>query len=522
MFTGTLALLHRALRLDARLLRTHLFRVGFAGLVYASLIYAWGTSALLGAPGLKLFETMAYLNLVLISLAGISFFATAITEEKEEDTVGLLKLAGLNPLGILLGKSTSRLVGANLLLLVQFPFTLLAITLGGVTLLQVLAVYCSLAAYMVLLANVGLFFSIACRRGGAASASTLLFMIAYFFAAPGILAIRLGLVNGGWIARTGTIDRYFEDAAELCRSGSVWHRIEFITQTGFGESPIGTQVLFSLAIAALFFLLAWVSFHHFTRDARGSAKPRAELSARFIALGRRHRSRPARRPLAWKEFHFVAGGMPVQIAKFVFYGSLTGLVFWASERYYGYTLAQAGQVVVIMMLAAIVIESSMYASVIFHDEWRDRTLPLLTMLPIRPATIITSKIAGCGPALIPALFWLVVGCIIWPQGLTELGNALILPSRWFFILVALLFLTLTMFFSMVVRWGALPLAIAVMALGVIVSGCCGSPVFTMMAVVNRETGFAEGGFFLVDLVILTLIVGLQFDVRRRFEIASSQ
>ena len=31
------------------------------------------------------------------------------------------------------------------------------------------------------------------------------------------------------------------------------------------------------------------------------------------------------------------------------------------------------------MLAVIVIESSMYASVMFHDEWRDRTLPVLTM-----------------------------------------------------------------------------------------------------------------------------------------------
>jgi hypothetical protein len=522
MFTGTLALLHRALRLDARLLRTHLFRVGFAGLVYVSLLFTWGRSATLGAPGLTLFETMAYLNLLLISLAGVSFFATAITEEKEEDTLGLLKLAGLNPLSILLGKSTSRLVGANLLLLVQFPFTLLAITLGGVTLLQVLAVYCSLAAYMVLLANVGLFFSIACRRGGAASISTLLFLILYFAAAPGLMAIRLGLLNGGVIAKSGWIDRHFEDAAELCRSGSIWNRIESITQTVFGDSPIGIQVLFSLLVAAMFFLLAWGTFHYFTRDARGSASPKVDLVSQLVGLGRKHRARPGRRPLAWKEFHFVAGGMPVQIVKFLIYGAMTGLVFWAAERYYGYSLAQAGEFVAIMMLVVITLESSMYASVIFHDEWRDRTLPLLTMLPIRPSSIIHWKIAGCLPALIPALVWLIAGCVIWPQGLEEFAKVLFLPSRWFVVLVAALFLTLTMFFSMVVRWGALPLAIAVMALGVLVSGCCGSPVFSMMMAVNRETGFAEGGFLLVDIVILTLIVGLQFDVRRRFEIASSQ
>ena len=142
MFTGTLAMLHRAIRLDARLWRTHLFRLGFALLVYFGLWYAQISTAvtLVGAPGLKLFHTMAWLNVVLISLAGISFFSTAITEEKEEETLGLLKLAGVNPLGLLLGKSTSRLLGAILLLLVQLPFTLLAITLGGVTLEQVVAV----------------------------------------------------------------------------------------------------------------------------------------------------------------------------------------------------------------------------------------------------------------------------------------------------------------------------------------------------------------------------------------------
>ena len=93
MFTGTLAMLHRALRLDARLLRTHLFRLAFAALVYLALLWAVISSRMIGAPGLQLFKTMTYLNLVLIVLAGVSYFATAITEEKEEETLPLLLLA---------------------------------------------------------------------------------------------------------------------------------------------------------------------------------------------------------------------------------------------------------------------------------------------------------------------------------------------------------------------------------------------------------------------------------------------
>jgi ABC-type transport system involved in multi-copper enzyme maturation permease subunit len=521
MFAGTLAMLHRALRLDARLLRTHIFRVSFAGLMYLSLIYAWASSSLVGAPGLRLFETMTYLNLVLISLAGISFFATAITEEKEEDTLGLLMLAGINPLGILLGKSTSRLLGTLLLLLVQLPFTLLAITLGGVTLDQVLAAYCSLMAYMVLLANVGLFCSVVYRRGGTASLSTLLILIGYFGASQVIEGIQFGLNHGGLIFSRDEVDRFLDGAADWCRDASVFYRVRTIMQTGFAESPLGFQVGFSLAGALAFFTVTWIGFHRFTRNSKSDSGRRVELLSRFVGLGRGRRSRPGNRPVAWKEFHFVAGGLPIQLAKFVFYGVVTAMIFWAADRYYGYPLSSAGQYVAWTMLGLIIVESSMYASVMFHDEWRDRTLPLLTMLPIKPSSILSSKMVGCVPALIPALFWLLVGCAIWPDGPEEIAKCLTLPSRWFFGLVLALFLTLTIFFSMVVRWGALPLALAVMAGGAFVSSCCGAPIFGLLSA-TREMGSAEVGFFLVDAVIATLIFGLQFDVRRRLEIASAQ
>ncbi len=524
MLAGTSAMLLRAIRLDARLVRTHLFREGFALLVYGGLIFSQISSSmtLVGAPGLKLFNTMTYLNLILISLAGISFFATAITEEKEEETLGLLKMAGIDPLGILLGKSTSRLLGAILLLLVQFPFILLAITLGGVTLGQVFAAYCSLAAYMILLANVGLLCSVRYRRGGTASTATLLFIFAYYFAARAFQSIKFGLVHGGVISSNGTIGTALNDIAEWFKAASVADRIDEIMQTGFSGSPLGFQVALSLAVALVFFSVAWAGFNRFTRPAGDVAERRAGVVARLIQLGRRHRTRPGKYLMAWKDFHFVAGGMPLQIVKFVFYGLLVGAIFLVTERYYDYSLSDAGEFVAVAMLAAIVIESAIYASVLFHDEWRDRTLPLLTMLPVRTPTILYSKIAGCAPALLPALFWLIAGCVLWPYGLEEMAKCLFLPSRWFFLLVWLLFLTLTIFFSLVVRWGALPLALAVMAGGATVAGCCGSPVMSLMALGNQGNAASEIGFFLVDAVIGVLIVLLQVDVRRRVEIASWQ
>ena len=218
----------------------------------------------------------------------------------------------------------------------------------------------------------------------------------------------------------------------------------------------------------------------------------------------------------------MTGGMQMQVAKFIFYGAAVGLTFWAAERYYNYSFAQSGQFVAWGMLGAITFEACLYASRVFHDEWRGRTLPLLAMVPGQPATIVTSKAVGCVPALVPAMFWLVAGCLIWPNGLEEFGKSLILPSRWFYGLLLMLFMTLTAFFSMIVRWGALPLAGSVMAAGMFFSSCCGSPVYMMLSVTGRDADSFELGFALVDAVIVTLIAGLQFDVRRRVEIASGQ
>ncbi|MBS0264858.1 MAG: hypothetical protein JSS02_23180 [Planctomycetes bacterium] len=522
MLTGTLAMLVRALRLDARLLRAHLFRAGFALLVFASLVYTILVGGLVGAPGLKMFSTMTYLNVVLISLAGVSFFATAITEEKEEDTLGLLMLAGINPLGILFGKSTSRLVSTLLLLLVQIPFTLLAITLGGVTVNQVLAAYTSLAAYLLLVANMGVLASVICRRGGSASFITLV-LIGLYLASPILVWVtQIGLQNSGLVQPKSNVDLQIQAFHDGLQQASILTQVSEIMRTGFAGHIFGFQVLTCTGTAAVLFFLAWIGFRRFTRHSGDQRGPRADLTARFIGLGRHRRSRPVRYPLAWKEFHFVAGGLQTQILKFVVYGILVLLTLWAADRYYSYTLADSGKFVALGMLGLLTFEACLYASRVFHDEWREHTLPLLAMVPGKPSRMIAGKLLGCLPALLPALFWLFAGCVIWPAGLSELGLCLILPSRWFYGLLLLLFMTLTAFFSMIVRWGSLPLAATVMAAGMFFSSCCGSPVIMMLSTAQQQGTSFEMGFLMVDAVVLTLILGLQYDVRRRIEIASAQ
>ena len=129
MFSRTLALLIRSLRVDA-VAALRLFRLVFAAFICLNLADAM-SSRVVGRPGgLLFFKQMAYLNFIILRWRESSFFAWRSPRKKEERNAGLLKTMTSVPWR-LLGKSTSRLMTALLLLLIQLPFALLAITLGA-------------------------------------------------------------------------------------------------------------------------------------------------------------------------------------------------------------------------------------------------------------------------------------------------------------------------------------------------------------------------------------------------------
>ena len=105
------------------------------------------SSSRYGAAGLHLLSTLAFCSAGFITLAGLSLFSSVIAEEKEEQTIGLLRMAGLRPLAILFAKCGARLLDVMLLIGVLVPFALLAVTLGGVSATQVMACIVALGAY---------------------------------------------------------------------------------------------------------------------------------------------------------------------------------------------------------------------------------------------------------------------------------------------------------------------------------------------------------------------------------------
>jgi len=473
MLHGVATLMARSLRLEARLLRTHLFRLVFVFFIYMMMLMAQAESLMKGAPGKDFFSSMLWLNAIFITAGAVSFFVSAITEEKEENTLGLLLMTGLNPLGILFGKSTARMLQAIFLLTVQFPFTLLAITLGGVLLNQVIAAYASLLAYTILLSNLSLFWSVISKRTGTAAAGTSLCLAAYSLlplaAQPALPAI----ATQPW---AGTFwGKLLTSVCEGVYEASVFQRIIRIQETGFDDPPFGFQVVSNVVAGLVFFLLAWALFGRFALHADTGGQSRSILT---MPVGRVRRFAPGRawhNPLVWKDYHFIAGGRMGLIVKvvalIVLYPALMVYFNWESSFSYGDPLQNMMGAHLAIAAGLCGLEASVYASRIFHDEIRWQTMSALLTLPRSIEYVAYSKVAGCLLALVPTAVAVLIDTLFLPEGPHAIFTAIGHPAFWTGVLIVSIFLHLVVLLSLFVKWGALPLAIVMTIVLLNCTGC---------------------------------------------------
>lgn len=473
MRTPLLALFERSLRVDARTPSVFGTRVGLLVVLLISLFQVEQSSryGFFGAPGLQLFRGVLWINVVFISLAGLSYFASAITEEKEELMLGLLRMTDLSPLSILLGKSTSRLVGAGMLLLAQVPFTLLAVTLGGVSTRQVAAAYCTLLAYVFLLCNIALFSSVVFRRTTAAALMTGVMVWVLFVLPSRILSAFRDAMAAGIFVATGGWRAVLIHSLEFMTRVSAWSRLSRILLTGFAEGPIGFQVISDVVIGIGFFLLAWIVFEPCSRDQREDAPTRG-----IVTLGR---GRSVRVPegvrdlgaVTWKEFRFVAGGTRGLGLKFLVFGvAIAGLasVTWATQT--KPTKEVLGGYLVLTSLIVTAVSLAIDASRIFKSEVRWKTLSSLVLLPFSVREIAYRKVLGSMAGVTPYLLYCFAGLTMMSNGLSEfLGEMASHPAQFVFLAIAvsqyILFLHLVAYLSLVIKRGALPLAVAIQYLG---------------------------------------------------------
>ncbi len=541
MISGVTTLFSWTLKTDSKSVYPHIVRAGFAGAMLFAISMSFTEVFGTGSMGLRFFELVCTLNVLIITVSGISYFVTAVTEEKDAGTYALLRLAGMNSLSITLGKSTSRLVSSLMLLVIQMPFTFLSITLGGVLWNQIVAAYLALAAWMILVANLALFCSVRCATSGRAAglAATI---IGVFVFLPRISSAFLGAISPGLLS-TGTI-AFLESIPAVCSKISVFDRLAEILglTSGFkmlgidfstGLTTISTasikgavsivagQFWSSLLMALVLFVISTLTLDFWSAPA-DSAGPSENKIVRRWAVGRCWEL-----SVAWKEFLFFTGGRTFAIAKLLA-GGLAFAGFRMFQELDGYSdgLALRGDyswwafLTFVMTLTAEVL---LYSSGCLFYEVRQQTQSTLATVPISSVRILVEKFAGCAIALIPAIAWIFITLIL-SDGTIVRNCSVTMVSSY---LIMLGFAShLAALLSLYARWAALPLTIL---LAMPAFFCMAAPILGLTAVTsvfarshNIEVTLLLSGIINLFWTWMFVLLPLQIWIRDRWIALSQQ
>ncbi|MFO1041051.1 MAG: hypothetical protein U0941_04650 [Planctomycetaceae bacterium] len=508
MLHGVMTLLGRSLRTDARSLHVSLTRGLILLIIYISLLITVFSRSRFGAPGLQLFRSLVWLNAVFSGLLSIGFFSTSISEEKEEDTLGLMQMAGISPLGIILGKVGGRVWQTLLLIAIQYPFMLLAVTLGGVTKDQVFSACVGIAACTFLFSGIGLLCSTIAARNRTASVLMTL-GIAVYFGIPMIASEFLRYLRPNLRATTTTtaiLDGIYNT--------SLYHRLNAILTSGFGESPWSSQVVTNIAGGIVCYLLSWRLFGVFAHSpvilvsTRGIlAQPRGML--RWFAPGR-----PGNHPFAWTGFYFVGGGIGgllLRIAASLLIFLIGSLITFVGG--WGWNGDQLSGLLQLLGMLALTVDISILASRSIHEEVHGQTLQSLVMLPQPVSKTLYAKLGG---ALLVSLPFIGLMCLTltFPRGVTNIDWYFNDHAGWFFSAHFVLVPHLAMVLSLYLRWGIIPLSVG-LAIG---STTAWIGVFDAVRV-----GPADKGVWFGTIFVLLLCAACHFWIIRKLpEIAAER
>ena len=517
---GTLALMTRSLRTEARSVRTYAVRLALTGLIFFGLIMSYSQAMWMGAPGLHLFGWIMGIAFALLTLAGLSYFATVISEEREEMTLGLLRMTRLNSISIILGKSGTRLIATILLLLAQFPFTLLAITLGGVSVQQIIAGYVLLAAYAIALAGVALLSSVLCLRSRNASAMVLIVLLC-FFTGPWLgKELVAMLVQQGRLNSNGMVVHAATALFEWLIAASPILRLQVILGTGFSDPAIGFQVTSNVAAGAVCFVLAWLAFEYLHRDELPAGPGGKGGSPKRLARRRRRSRRTWKAALQWKDFRYMASGIGGWIGRLIVYGGVVGVIYVLSHWKKPFDSTELGDIMVWTAIAGLLIEASALAAHVFRDEINYRTLAGIMILPTSVARIAYAKVTGCLLALIPATLLFCAGAVLTPYNFREIVSELAdEPGAWLAVTIYIFFVHLVAFLSLYLKWGALCAALGILLIGYVVGGGTIAMVF---AVAGYSPGAVEVLLSCIVLIMVGLTVGLHLLIGVRLQQVAGQ
>ncbi len=437
---GALSL--RAMRSDLRSPIPNVLRTGIIAWTGLALVLAMERSWY-GAPGLQLFQSVVLADGILLALLGVGYFSNRITEEKEDGTLGLMRMAGLNAVSILLGKSVGLMLTSFMLLAAQIPFVLMAITLGGVSIDQVMFAVCLLGSQVIWISGLGVFFSTLMPTARMAAGATLLALLASW-SFPLMRSSSFPFLSG-----------MFTTVFDVLGDLSVWSGLGSSLTSGFMGGWVGSEFWTAIAAGGLCYLAAFCIFDRC-----------ADMDGMSPLLRRNHRERRSRvlspvigvAAIRHKDIRFTFGG-----ARFILWRLLLYcLIFWviAQTLPVGVSPSVLGWVLLSIGLWTMLLEYGFALENSIHAEVAGKTLSSLVALPYSTGSILREKLIGCSWVLLPGAIFFLVGALCAPDNLSDfLDHALDEPVLWVMVSLILLVYTFTIYFALCFRRGAFVLAL---------------------------------------------------------------
>ena len=411
-----------------------------------------------------------------LTLVGGIHFSTAIAEEKEEQTLALLKMTGASSFSILAGKSIPRLAMAILFLGVISPFLIMALMLGGVLPLGLLSGILGICCYTVMLSQMGLFASVVCRSAPRAFLTTsvlwVLFELCHWWfdfaitvttPSPGGQLSWFGEVlrsSLNWVPNTSLIMNLSDDLLTFATSEALdsdawlpvrlWNLLREVWHF---------HMTFHLVAATVFFVISWILFEPCTSRAAGEG---AAAVPRDVAVAV-SRPRPWNAAVVWKSWQYVSGGVLWFVLRAVggtvLVGGFLGVLHVFD--YISSGAAVTGLMVSCGLLFFVINLARLFGRVL-NEEIHGQTLPALVMLPRQTSRTLWAMIAGLLPAVAAGAGCTVTGyclhLLMDPNAFVDLNDLLELvvePWFWHVIVWNVLTLHLGLLLTTYVRYGGM-------------------------------------------------------------------
>lgn len=502
------------------MLSQHLLRGGLAAVTTLVLYATLRRSYQANVSGLDLLSSLSECWYWCLVLVGTQYFSAAVAEEKDEDTLSLLRMTGIRDATLLLGKSLPRLVSVLFLFVLSLPLVLLARTLGGVLAGHIAGLVIGYAAFAFCLCQAGLFAGTVCRTSQGAKSVTLVLWLLTEFAGDvlqlGGLATRMTMGDGSWLAPAARLSM---SVGSEVKTWSLWAATSEYLFAGDGELILQGQILWHLMVGVLLFGLSLLLFDRCSRRSSG-AEPfvaRPAGTAAVVSRGRKGGtrrfgwtwSRPVNNALAWKSWQITFGGWMWYTIVAVGLPALCLSVLVLASFMIGQTAPPFAIGLTLLIVGAVGTAglTLMLCGRVLSDEIRQQTLTTLCTLPCSHGSLVWSLIIGILPALTAPLPCVMTGFLILLSSgdfvQREFLNGLAHPFCWLLISWGVNTLVLGVLLSLWLRTGGMLTALAVNWVGAPFMVGAFASIFLVGPRRDSETAFFI--FLLVNSLMLTVV-----------------